>query len=228
MEYTDRVFTYKVKDDSGFAPNPFGGILTLATAKPYIRKYKKIGDWVAGFTSNKINKKVNKEVYDFQRLIYLMKITDKITFEDYWNDEIFDNRKPKDIESDTIMERIGDNIYKPLKDHPSSFDDFEQIENLYHNTEKLKEFDLKGEYVLISNKFYYFGDNPLDIPHNLAPKIPTGQAAHGFDGFKNNNKKKEAFLSWMESNFKIGIYDRPHNWFKNDNSYKLDLMYIKE
>lgn len=228
MTVTNRIFTYKLKEDSGFAPNPFGGILTLVTGKPYIRKHKKVGDWIGGFTSNNLNKKMNKEPYDFQRLIYLMEITDKITFEDYWNDKRFESRKPKNIDSHIISDKIGDNIYKPLKKHPHSFDDFEQIENLYHTTEKIKEFDLKGIYVLISKNFYYFGDSPIDIPYEIAPKIPTGQAAHGFNGFKNNNAKKDAFLSWMKSNFKTGIYDRPHKWFKNDETYKLDINYIGE
>jgi hypothetical protein len=36
-----RLFTYKMTHDSGFAPNPFYDILTLATCKPGIRKTKK-------------------------------------------------------------------------------------------------------------------------------------------------------------------------------------------
>jgi hypothetical protein len=38
-------------NDSGFAPNPFWGILTLPTRKASMRRSKKIGDWIAGFTS---------------------------------------------------------------------------------------------------------------------------------------------------------------------------------
>ena len=32
------IFSYVITHDSGFAPNPFGGFLTLATCKPKIRK----------------------------------------------------------------------------------------------------------------------------------------------------------------------------------------------
>jgi len=37
--------------DSGFAPNPLFGCLTLPTCMTEIRRTKKVGDWVAGFAS---------------------------------------------------------------------------------------------------------------------------------------------------------------------------------
>jgi hypothetical protein len=45
--------SYKMTHDSGFAPNPFHGYLTLATCKPGIRRSgsRRVGDWIAGFTS---------------------------------------------------------------------------------------------------------------------------------------------------------------------------------
>ena len=42
-----RLFAYKMTHDTGFAPNPFWGCLTLATCKPKIRESKRPGDWVA-------------------------------------------------------------------------------------------------------------------------------------------------------------------------------------
>ena len=37
-----QLISYKVKHDTGFAPNPYFGILTLATCKPAIRRSSKI------------------------------------------------------------------------------------------------------------------------------------------------------------------------------------------
>ena len=45
------VMGYKLRHDTGFAPNPFHGFLTLATCKPAIRRCRAKGDWVAGFAS---------------------------------------------------------------------------------------------------------------------------------------------------------------------------------
>lgn len=46
-----RLYSYKMTNDSGFAPNPFWGILTPVTRKASTRRSKKVGDWIAGFTS---------------------------------------------------------------------------------------------------------------------------------------------------------------------------------
>ena len=54
-----------------------------------------------------------------------MQVTDRVKFEDYWYNEKYDNRKPKNIKSDNTMERIGDNIYRPLKDNAYLPNDFE-------------------------------------------------------------------------------------------------------
>jgi len=40
------LYSYVVRYDSGFAPNPFGGYCTLATCKPEIRKTAQLGDWL--------------------------------------------------------------------------------------------------------------------------------------------------------------------------------------
>ena len=65
-----RLFSYKMTHDTGFAPNPFGGFMTLATCKPKIRECKKIGDWIAGFTSGQLN----DEFVGKEKLVYLMQI----------------------------------------------------------------------------------------------------------------------------------------------------------
>jgi len=42
------VFSYVVKNDGGFAPNPFHGSCTLACCKPKIRNVASAGDIVVG------------------------------------------------------------------------------------------------------------------------------------------------------------------------------------
>ena len=43
-----KIYSYIVKRDYGFAPNPFYGYCTLATCKPVIRKHAEIGDIIQG------------------------------------------------------------------------------------------------------------------------------------------------------------------------------------
>ncbi len=82
-----KVYSYIVAYDTGFAPNPFFGVCTLATCKPRIREHASIGDWVIG-TGAKLK-------YDYQgRLIYAMRVDETLTLDEYWNDPRFQNKKP--------------------------------------------------------------------------------------------------------------------------------------
>ncbi|MBU1356934.1 MAG: hypothetical protein KJ620_10250 [Candidatus Edwardsbacteria bacterium] len=200
-----RLFSYKMTHDTGFAPNPFGGFLTLATCKPKIRECKKVGDWIAGFTSGQLN---GEKVGD-EKLIYLMKVTDKISFKDYWNDPKHEKRKPN-IDSQVVIEKRGDNIYMPLVETPRTFSDFRQIPN-HNHTEKNKGKDLSGKYVLVSNVFYYFGSKPIIIPNDIRPKVPKGQSSHGSRTY--DTKVINDFLSYMGSKYQKGRQGQPHSWF---------------
>ncbi len=122
-----RLFSYKMTTDSGFAPNPFHGFLTLANCKPSIRKSKKEGDWIAGFTS----KELNGDLIGEERLVYLMQVTNKIPYKDYWNDPLYKLKKPN-LSSLQTIDKAGDNIYKPLKSNAELNTDFEQIPNKNH------------------------------------------------------------------------------------------------
>ena len=69
-------FMYVVKVDSGFSPNPLGGVCTLACCKPTIRKNANVGDWVIGTSPSP----------DAGRLIYAMRVTRGLTFDMYFDD----------------------------------------------------------------------------------------------------------------------------------------------
>ncbi|MBQ3833052.1 MAG: hypothetical protein II815_07745, partial [Bacteroidales bacterium] len=75
------LYGYKMTHDTGFAPNPYHGVLTLATCKPLIRKCAKEGYWISGWTSNEVQGK--KQAYHFtdetQKLIYLAKVSKVIS-----------------------------------------------------------------------------------------------------------------------------------------------------
>jgi hypothetical protein len=75
-------------NNSGFAPNPFFGVLTMATCKPGMRKSKRRGDWIAGFTSKQL---CGDEVGE-ERLVFLMQVTDKIPISNYFSIRNFRTR----------------------------------------------------------------------------------------------------------------------------------------
>ena len=77
----------------------------------------------------------------------------------------------------------GDNIYEPVSDCVSNSqqpDTFILHPNSSNKTEEKKAKDLRGEYVLVCEEFYYFGAaDSLDVPVNIRPNIPKAQTMYG-------------------------------------------------
>nr|VFK20813.1 MAG: hypothetical protein BECKLPF1236B_GA0070989_12264 [Candidatus Kentron sp. LPFa] len=95
------LFSYVVARDYGFAPNPFFGVCTLATCKPRIRKAATIGDWVIGTGSKKNDRQ--------GVLVYVMRVSEAMTFNEYWSDARFLRKIPNLRGSK--KQAFGDNIY---------------------------------------------------------------------------------------------------------------------
>lgn len=176
-----RLFSYLMTHDSGFAPNPFHGSLTLATCKPGIRKTKQVGDWVAGFASSQLvlgSRALGTEIPK-QGLIFLMEITSVLPLEEYFQRPEFQHKKPspsidefRNFESD-----YGDNIYGRDQDG-----NWIWHKNGNHH-EGHKEDDVGGRNVLISKNFYYFGRNCF-VPDSgweiLGVRVPVGPTCYGY------------------------------------------------
>jgi len=154
IEPDSHLFAYAITRDFGFAPNPFHGLCTLATCKPKVRKGAKIGDWILGVGGSKMKNTSRK-------CILLMKVTDKIDFQEYWDNPRYSLKKP--IRNGSRVQMLGDNIY-----HKDNSGDWVQ-EDSHHsnpdgspNRENLDR-DTGTENVLISGCFLYFGDAAISI-----------------------------------------------------------------
>ena len=103
-----------------------------------------------------------------------MKVEEKLSFEQYWNDKRFESKK---FDSGSLIGKNGDNIYEPLlsgewKQHPS----FHTVPRFSrHENEKNKRRDLSGINVLVSRKFVYFGQAAISLPQDLAGCLPTAR-----------------------------------------------------
>jgi len=146
------LYIYVVARDFGFAPNPFHGYCTLATCKPGIRKGASIGDWVMGVGGSRLSAT--------GKCIYLMKVTEKLNFNEYWQDERFQMKKPCRNGSNTMM--LGDNIYHKENDIWIQEDSHHSLLDGTVNQTNL-ERDTKSDKVLTSNHYYYFGCEPIDV-----------------------------------------------------------------
>jgi hypothetical protein len=96
-----RVYSYVVRYDVGFAPNPFYGICTLATCKPGIRETAALDDLIVG-TGSAATKRAGY-------LVYIMRVTEVTEFDTYWADPKFFRKKP--MMQGSKKQAFGDNIY---------------------------------------------------------------------------------------------------------------------
>jgi len=199
-----KIYSYVIEHDFGLAPNPFGGYCTLAVCKPKIRKSKnlKIGDWVIG-TGSKALENISGKCY-VGKLIYAMEVNEIISFEQYWNDERFQYKKPN--LNGSLQSIYGDNIYH--KDNNNKWiqlDSAHSFENGLTNEKHLKK-DISGKNVIVSENFYYFGDNAPQLPKSL---IKVSHTSVGeklvLDEFQIE------FFKWLSS-LEKGITGDPVNW----------------
>lgn len=195
-------FSYKIEHDLGLAPNPFGPYCTLAVCKPSIRDNKnlKIGDWIIGTGSVKLN--------NLHHLIYAMQLEEKVSFDEYWNDERFQYKKP--IINGSLSQLYGDNIYH--KNEKTGEWIQENSAHSFNNGSPNPGHvvpDTAGKYVLISSNFYYFGDNAKFIPKRFWNICNEGR---NMKGPSISTVIGDRFIKWLEENFKKGINGDPINW----------------
>lgn len=209
-----RLYSYKLTHDTGFGPNPLGGILTLATCKPAMRRSRNVGDWIAGCTSSTLN----DDGVGQERLIYLIHVERKLPIADYFREQAYRYKIP-DMTSARAIDRAGDNIYKPNRKNAVAPEYFEQLRNPHHwrGTKSCggstfhRDKDISGQNVLIASKFVYFGSNALEIPDALRPEVPTGMAPSGWR--THDAKRAEAFIEFvLAAAAGREIIGMPHGW----------------
>lgn len=175
----NKLYSYKMTHDTRFAPNPLFGVLTLATCKPAIRRNTEVGNWIAGWTSKSL-KNCPTPVGE-ERLIYLARVTRKLTYPEYWLQ--YPQKRPGNWDDPHVDSYHGDNIYEPepgCTPDPLHPETFILHENSHHKTPEKKVKDLKGQYVLICEEFYYFScKQPLVIPTECRPNVPKVQTSYG-------------------------------------------------
>jgi hypothetical protein len=184
-----RVYLYVVDRDFGFAPNPFHGYCSLATCKPGLRRTASPGDWVIGMGGGRLKAT--------GRCVFAMLVTGKVTFDEYWSNPLYFDKKP--VRNGTKRMMVGDNIYhydfavgawQQADSHHSNSDGTVNEHNLLTDT--------KSDKVLLSQHFLYFGREAPGVSSKLLDEI----------GFKNrrNYRVIEAdkcvdLIHWLQTSF---------------------------
>ncbi len=155
IEQGSYLYVYVITRDFGFAPNPFSGLCTLATCKPKIRAGAIVGDWILGIGGSDIKVASRK-------CIVLMKVTEKISFLEYWGNPTYSRKKP--LRNGSLVRLVGDNIY-----HKDANGNWIQEDSHHSNPDgtpnlyNLKRDTAISDRVLISNHFLYFGAAAITV-----------------------------------------------------------------
>ena len=194
------MYSYVLRYDDGAAPNPFYGYCTIAICKPAIRRVANFGDWIIGTGNAKIGN---------DKIVYAMKVTYCMDFQKYFKDNRFQAKIPRFDNFDKHC-HLGDNIYKPtgngFEQLPSVHSDGykENLKNKLHDLGK----NLHNNRILVSDHFYYFGDNAVDLPENLRFIFKKGQW-HKSDFTNEQVAEFENFIKGL--GFEPGIHGKPNN-----------------
>lgn len=197
-----RLHSYKMARDFGFAPNPFLGICTLATCKPQIRSSATKGDLILGCGS------VANGLAE--RMIFVMKVDGKMSFQDYWNDPNFQNKKPSMYGSKSRS--FGDNIYHKENGIWCQLDSHHSLEGGGLNISNLNR-DTGSDNVLWGREFTYWGANAPDIPSMFRDFdgddiYPVGRGHRSVF----SDELVSAFDDWFMQRQPRGLAGRPAAW----------------
>lgn len=197
-----RLFSYVVARDYGFAPNPFWGVCTLATCKPNIRRSASIEDWIVGTGSSSQKRK--------GFLVYIMRVTETMTFNEYWKNKQFQQKKPNLRGSK--KQAFGDNIY--FKDEAGQWhqeDSHHSYEDGTPNRHNISR-DTQADRILLSTDYAYWGGFGPEIPQKF--RNYKGYDICGSRGHKNQFSENMVndFVAWFRSLNKKGYLDEPLDW----------------
>ena len=200
-----RLYSYVVRNDSGFAPNPFHGTCSLATCKPDIRRTASAGDWIVGTGSKTQNRQGN--------LVYVMQVAEDMTFNQYWTDVRFQLKKPS--RGGSFERASGDNIY--LRDLDGSWHQSDSRHSLADGSPDECHIvrDTKVDRVLIGGIYAYWGGSGPTIPSRF-------RNWRGQDICKQRRGHKcrfprlmvDEFVAWFMALDQRGYLNGPLDWKK--------------
>ena len=199
------LFSYIVRFDSGFAPNPFHGFCTLATCKPRIRKNAQFNDWLVGTGSN------DKAIKRGGFLVFAMRVTETRSTEKYWTDPRFEAKKP-DLHYNWIA-ASGDNIYEPLGDGKwRQLGSYHSKSDGSSNQQHIAR-DTGVDRILISDDFVYFGGEGPRLPAEFREDGKKNLLCSG----RNYRRVRQEemivrFEGWLRSLGVYGYQGKPWDW----------------
>lgn len=99
------LFSYIVDHDTGYAPNPFNGVCTLAYCKYPMRPHVQKDDYVIGVGKKELG----------NRVVYAMRVTETLEHDLYLLDQRFEDRRG-DYDNSNAKEEIAESSQALISD----------------------------------------------------------------------------------------------------------------
>ena len=174
------LYSYVLKRDTGFAPNPYFGVCSLATCKPQIRARAAVGDWVIGTTSRRYAE-------HGPGLVYAMRVSEIHSFRTYTATTLGAAKTPTAKDSLTVS---GDAIYR----WNGRAGQYEQLDNPFHGALQVAR-DLSADRILCAEQFIYLGRSWLPFPLEFASIVKRGPGHR----IIREPERMAAFVRWLEA-----------------------------
>ena len=123
--------------------------------------------YIIGLAGKQLKEKLGKAGEDKNPMVYVMRVTDILTYDQYYHDDKYKEKIPHgfnvvDANDNTSINWCGDNIYKSVEGQNPDAGELAVKTAFHHENEYVeenKEHDLSGEYVLVSDpgNFIYYG-----------------------------------------------------------------------
>lgn len=151
------------------------------------RRVASVGDWVIATGSAKYHRTGH--------LVSAMRVTETMTFDDYWTDPRFQAKRP-DLQG-SRMQAFGDNIYsRDANGDWLQLDSHHSLPGGVINSANVAD-DTQTNRVLLSDEVWYFGASARLIPAAFRGEGPANICAHR--GHKKNFAPElvDGFLAWL-------------------------------
>lgn len=198
-----RLFTYKVAHDGGSAPNPYHHICTLAICKPAIRRVAKRDDVIVGLAC----------APDDTRIVYCMVVEHALSWRQYIQACTGQGEVPAGVPAHHLRKKVptsasdpGDCIWPDASKYVDALASWSD-----HGGHEDFERDVRnGEIVLVSTKFWYFGQGDkyeVRLDRDRLSALIPGRGHRS----NSNTRFRDAFVDFFNSKLrshKIPAYGR--------------------
>ena len=144
------------------------------------------------------------------RVVFLMRVDEIITFDQYWSDPRFARKIP--VMNGSLQQRFGDNIYHHENGEWVQVDSRHSQIGSRPNPKNLKRDTGRTDRVLIGMDYIYWGGDGPQVPARLNRFVHRSPAHRAF--FSEDEIRR--FLRWIATLRQSGLISDPYEWrFEN-------------